>query len=127
MPKAPIKTPSRSKPSRSRLTKPSLGRIDFVLLTLVLILLGFGAVMIYDASIISAARDFGDKFFYVKNQLLWISVGLVAMFIASRLDYHIYYHFALPAYVICLILLLLVFIPMLGIGAYGAHRWLDFR
>ena len=127
MPKAPIKPPSRSKPSRSRLTKPSIGRIDFVLLILVLILLGFGAIMIYDASIVSAARDFGDKFFYLKNQLIWIGVGLVAMFIASRIDYHIYYHLALPAYVVCLVLLLLVFIPMLGIGAYGAHRWIDFH
>lgn len=125
MPKRPVK--SRPNPSRSRLNKPSLGHMDYALLALVIALLGFGAMMIYDASIVSAARDFGDKFFYVKNQLMWIGVGLVALFIASRLDYHIYYHLALPAFIVCLVLLLLVFIPSLGIGAYGAHRWLDFR
>jgi cell division protein FtsW len=127
MPKRPDKPRPRAKSSRHLLAKSPVGRIDFILLVLVVILLGFGAMMIYDASIVSAARDFGDKFFYVKNQLLWIGVGLVALLVTSRIDYHIYYRLALPAYLICLVLLILVFIPMLGIGAYGAHRWLDFR
>jgi cell division protein FtsW len=126
MPKHQVK-PNRVKLPRSSLAKTTIGRIDFILLVLVVVLLAFGAMMIYDASIVSAARDFGDKFFYVKNQLIWIGVGLFALFITSRIDYHIYYPLALPAFATCLILLLLVFIPALGIGAYGAHRWLDFR
>ena len=127
MPKRPVKPTSRRKPARSTLAKNTTGKIDLILLALVLILLGFGAIMIYDASIVTAARDFGDKFFYVKNQLLWIGIGLVALFITSRIDYHTYFRFSLPFFAINLFLLLLVFIPAFGIGAYGAHRWLDFR
>lgn len=127
MPKRPTKSQSRPKLSRSHLTKAPTGHIDLILLGIALVLLGFGAIMIYDASIVTAARDFGDKFFYVKNQLLWIGIGLVAMFVTSRVNYHFYFRLALPLFAVNLFLLLLVFLPFLGIGAYGAHRWIDFR
>lgn len=102
-------------------------RPDLILLALVLGLLGFGAVMVYDASIVSATRDFGDKFYFVKEQLTAIGVGLVVLAVTSQINYHFYRRLALPILGAAFILLLLVFIPGVGFSAYGASRWIDLK
>lgn len=102
-------------------------RPDIVLLLMVLALLVFGAIMVYDASIVSATRDFGDKYYYVKEQLKWIGIGLIGLFITMRIDYHFYRRLALPIFLSSLVLLVLVFAPVIGFEAYGAHRWLNLR
>ena len=107
--------------------KSSACKPDFLLLVLVLGLLGFGAVMVYDASVVSATRDFDDKYYFVKEQAKWIVVGLIGLLLAQKIDYHFYRRLALPIFLGALILLVLVFIPGLGISAYGANRWIDFR
>lgn len=82
--------------------------------------------MIFESSNVSAFRDFGDKYHYVKDQLIWILIGTVGMSIASVFDYHRYYKYALPGIIITFVLLILVFIPGFGIRALGAHRWIGF-
>ena len=37
----------------------------------------FGLVAIYDASVVDAYRTFGDKFHYVKQQSIWIIIGIM--------------------------------------------------
>lgn len=105
----------------------SVHRPDLIFLGLVLGLLGFGAVMVYDASIVSATRDFGDKFYFVKEQLKWIGIGLAALVVTSQINYRLYQRLALPILGVSFILLLLVFIPGIGFSAYGASRWIDLR
>lgn len=107
--------------------KSPASKPDFLLLALVLGLLAFGAVMVYDAAVVSATRDFGDKYYFVKEQAKWIVVGLLGLVISSRIDYHIYRRLALPIFLGALVLLVFVFIPGIGINAYGADRWIDFR
>lgn len=102
-------------------------KIDKWLLFLVLGLVGFGLLMVYNSSVIIAVRDFGDQLYYVKEQGKWLLLGLVALTIASRIDYHTWYRWALPMLLGMLILLVAVFLPGLGIRALGAHRWLNFR
>ncbi|HET7713736.1 MAG TPA: putative lipid II flippase FtsW [Patescibacteria group bacterium] len=108
-------------------TKTSPSRPDLLLLALVLGLLVFGMVMVYDASVVSATRDFGDKYYFVKDQIQWALVGLVGLFVAMKLDYHFYRRVAVPIFFLALLLLVLVFIPGIGINAYGANRWIDFK
>lgn len=107
--------------------KTSPSRPDLLLLALVLGLLVFGMVMVYDASVVSATRDFGDKYYFVKDQIQWALVGLVGLFVAMKLDYHFYRRVAVPIFFLTLLLLVLVFIPGIGINAYGANRWIDFK
>ena len=54
-------------------------RIDLILLGSVIFLTIFGLFMIYDASSFVAFRDFGDKYTYVKDQIVWIVLGLFAL------------------------------------------------
>lgn len=98
---------------------------DFPLVAATFVLVFFGLVMIYDASVVAALRDFGDKLYYFKNQLIWVSIGTIAMFAASFVDYHKFIKAAPLFLVTSLILLVLVLAPFIGTKVYGARRWIN--
>lgn len=103
-------------------------KIDFLLLGVVTFLTLFGLLMVYDASSIRAFIDFnGDKYHFLRDQATWVVLGFIALFIFSLIDYRTYYNFALPILLLAIISLILVFIPGIGIGAKGAHRWIDLQ
>ena len=105
----------------------SKSRIDWYLLTTVFFLVLFGVLMVFNASSISANTDFGNKFYYLREQSKWVVLGFVGLIYASFFDYKKYFNLALPALLTCLILLLLVFVPGLGVNALGAQRWINFQ
>ena len=45
----------------------------------------FGLVAIYDASVIDAFKTFGDKFHYVKQQSVWLIIGIIASLITAKI------------------------------------------
>ena len=61
---------------------------DFLLFGTVTILTLFGLLMIYDASSVIAYNVYGDKYQFIKDLLVWVTLGFGALFIFSRLDYH---------------------------------------
>ncbi len=81
----------------------------------------FGVVMVYSAS---AATKSPGRFLF--GQIVWAVMGLIAMAMLQRIDYHRY---AQPGFVygfiaLCVLLLLVVFLfPKVN----GAHRWIVFR
>ncbi|MCL5432965.1 MAG: putative lipid II flippase FtsW [Patescibacteria group bacterium] len=101
-------------------------KIDLLLFFTTIALTIFGLLMIYEASSFIAFRDFGDKYHYIKDQSIWITLGLFGMFFFSFFDYRKLYNLSLPLLIIVLVLLILVFIPGLGISVMGARRWIDF-
>jgi len=105
----------------------AMRKVDFFLLLTVLALSIFGLFIIYDASSFVAFRDFADKAHYLKEQFFWIILGVIAMGIFSILDYHKLYNLALPILAISFVLLLLVFVPGIGLNLLGARRWIDFK
>lgn len=100
-------------------------KIDFTLLITVVILTFFGLFMIYDVSSFVAFKDFGNKYHYVSSQFLWAVLGFGALTFFSLFNYHKLYALALPILSVALVLLILVFIPGIGVGILGAHRWID--
>lgn len=81
--------------------------------------------MIYDASSVIAFSTFGDKYHYIKDQVVWMVLGFISLFIFYKFDYHRLYNLALPALLVALTLLILVFMPGIGSGAKGANRWIN--
>lgn len=81
----------------------------------------FGVVMVYSASV---ATKTPSRFLFV--QIGWALMGLGAMAVLQRVDYHRYAH---PMFVygflgFCVLLLMVVFLfPRVN----GAHRWIVFR
>lgn len=100
-------------------------KIDGILLVNTLFLTIFGLFMIFDASSFIAFRDFGDKYYYVKEQSTWIVIGIVSMIIFTYFDYRKFYMFALPILISAIALLVMVFIPGFSIKALGARRWIN--
>jgi len=98
---------------------------DKSLITAVGVLLLFGLVMLFSASLAVSYSSFGNTYHYLLRQLLNLGFGLAAFWLAARIDYRAWKKFAGFFLFFSLILLLLVFIP--GIRAdYGTARsWIN--
>ena len=88
-----------------------------------LFLIIFGIIMIYSSSSIWADYKFGDQFKYVKHQLLFFFIGIILLFISSKVNYRYYYKHASKIFFICTILLLLVLVPGIGSIRNGSRSW----
>ncbi|VBB06220.1 cell cycle protein ftsw/roda [Lucifera butyrica] len=99
---------------------------DFIIFFTVLALLGLGVVMVYSSSAVSAYVNYHDSYYFLKRQLIWASLGFLAMIFTMNIDYHLWKSLAKPTLIITLILLVLVLIPGLGKVVNGARRWLGF-
>ncbi len=94
---------------------------------LTMILLAVGVVMVFSASWASSyLGESGDSYFYLKRELLFAAAGLVLMFVMARFDYTRLKKFAPALMVASLGLLLVVFLPGVGVAAKGARRWIGF-
>lgn len=99
---------------------------DFIICAIVFILLALGIVMVLSASAPSALAETGKTYAYAGRQLMFGILGIIAMFILSKIDYRFYKKFYWPIYFISCGILLLVVIPGLGVSANGARRWVAF-
>lgn len=99
------------------------GSYDLVLLAVTVCLLVFGIIMVYNSSVALAIRDFGDQYYYVREQVKGLVVGLIALAVFSRIHYRKLYGIALPLLISTLVLLVFVFFPGIGVRALGASRW----
>lgn len=98
---------------------------DFWLLISALVLVGVGLIAIYDASVISAFRDFGDKYYFLKNQVIWAAVGIMSLIFFSFFNYKRLISISHIILGICFLLLILVLIPYVGHEILGARRWIS--
>ncbi|MCR5370680.1 MAG: putative lipid II flippase FtsW [Clostridium sp.] len=97
---------------------------DLELLVSIIFLCVFGLVMIYSASSYKAQLDYGKSSYFVEKQAVFELVSFVAMLIISKLDYHRFAKYAVPAYLVSYVLLgLTAFTPM-GVASHGKKRWL---
>lgn len=97
--------------------------LDKTLLITVIVLSLFGIIMIYSASSIWAEYKFNDSFHYLKYQLIFFLVGLIIMYIVSKIDYKVYYEKANVIILVCIILLIAVLIPGIGSIRNGSRSW----
>ena len=101
-----------------------LEEYDLIIMLMAIALTCFGVVMVYSASSVMAAKRFHDGFFFLKRQGLFSLLGFAIMLVVMRVDYHTWKHLAVPALLLCLVLLGLVLIPGIGGRAGGSSRWL---
>ena len=87
----------------------------------VIILSLFGLLMVYSSSSIWAEYKFDDPFKYVKNQGLFLILGIIIMYFVSKIDYKKYYKYASKIFLVCFILIVLVLI--VGTERNGSKSW----
>ena len=104
-----------------------MGKYDKWILFATVLLVGFGALMIYSTTSVITPR-FAQKgvteFFYFKRHIFTIVIGLSFMLIAFRLQPSFIKKMAVPLLILSFLLLALVFIPHIGVSAGGAKRWI---
>lgn len=99
-------------------------RGDYLLIIAVITLASLGATFIYSASRYSALSTYNDEYYFVKKQVMGIVIGLITMFCACFFDYKRLKKLNPILMIITVVLLLLVFVPGIGVENYGAKRWI---
>ncbi len=98
---------------------------DYLLMLIFFALVVFGLIMVASASVVLGHETHGDRYYYFKHQLYYVFLlGLPVWIIFQRLYYQIWKKFGVVFLFICIILLILVFIPPFSFGYGGATRWL---
>ena len=110
----------------------SKGPIDLPFALLVLLLTAIGVLMVFSASFARAYYEASDPSAMAAlsvflRQAGFAVVGIVAMFVVSKIDYHKWRRWAVPILILAIILLVLVIIPHnpLAYTSGGATRWLN--
>ncbi|TCM50375.1 putative lipid II flippase FtsW [Kribbella sp. VKM Ac-2568] len=89
------------------------------------LLLVLGLLMVLSASSVLSLRANGNSYTIFYRQLIWVGVGLPMAYVASRMTPR---HFRMLAYVALLgsvFLLVLTYVPGLGVGVKGNTNWLN--
>ncbi len=102
------------------------GEPDTVFFILIFVLAGIGIAMSYSASAVIAAKTFGDAFYFLKRQLMWLVIGFIVLFAVQQVDYRMYARYTKLMLVASLVLLVLVLLPGIGHSVKGSSRWLGY-
>ncbi|MFH1662144.1 MAG: putative lipid II flippase FtsW [Candidatus Falkowbacteria bacterium] len=98
---------------------------DKSLVITIWIIIIFGMIMLSSASSIIAYTKFGDSYHYFKHQLIGLSIGLVLFYFLSKFNYKNLEKYAFGFLVFSIFLLVLVFIPGLGMDHGKARSWIN--
>lgn len=98
---------------------------DAVFLILIVLLSGLGTTALFSSSYHFAETVFGSPFHFVGKQFIWLALGIICAFAASKISLD-----QLKGYIPVLMFVsiginLLLYIPGLGIESGGAKRWLE--
>ena len=104
--------------------KIHLSGLEITIIVCVLTLCIFGCIMVYSASYYSAEKNFNNKYFFLIKQIIGVALGIIGMFVARIIDHNKLKKFKWVAVIVSVVLLVLVFVPGLGIENYGARRWI---
>lgn len=110
------------RPGRTRMPT-----IDMPLLVVITSLVLFGLLMVYSASIALADgpryESYG-RYYFVMRHGVFIVLGVLAALCAASIPMKVWQKAAIPLFVLCLLLLILVLVPGIGREVNGARRWL---
>ncbi len=101
----------------------SESRLIFIL---VIALSIFGLLMVGSSSVVDAARNFNDKWYYFRLQAMWTGLGVSALIFFSNFDHRTLQKYSFALFIISTVLLVLVLIPGIGTKILGARRWINF-
>lgn len=98
-------------------------RFDYLLVLPALGLVGFGLVLIYSGSLPTYSGPLASFSNPAAKQAVFAFLGIVAMLLVAKFDYHYLTHYAWVLYFMGLFML--VAILFVGDSAYGSTRWFD--
>ena len=85
-----------------------------------------GVVMVLSASAATALDATGSSWYTFERHVVWLAMGLAAMLVTLRVDYHRWRLLAIPLLVASIALLIVVLLPGVGVMRNGSTRWLGY-
>lgn len=99
--------------------------IDRMLIIVTAILVLFGLIMIYSTTMIMAKEKYGDSFYFIKKQLIWLSIGLVIFITILLLKNPLYLNKKVIFLSIIFSISALILVFFMG-KINGCYRWIRF-
>jgi cell division protein FtsW len=103
-----------------------LARAERGLIFLTMILCLIGLVFVFEASVAEAFQTFGNQFYFIRQQIMWFGVGILALLVGIFTPLSYWKKLSPLFYIGSIVLLVCVFIPGLGKSVNGAQRWISF-
>lgn len=100
-------------------------KLDLLLLITIIILSLFGIIMVYSASNVVALEKYNDSLYFFKRQGLFLGLSYIAMILILNFDISKLEKYVSIIFLFCLILLIIVLIPGIGIKRGGARSWIS--
>lgn len=103
-------------------------KYDYTLLVITIVLVMLGIVMVFSASFYQAESSEqynNDGLYFFKKQIFGALLGLAAMVAGMLFDYHMWGKFKYWGLLIAAVLLVLVYIPGVGVEINGSKRWIN--
>ncbi len=98
-------------------------KVDKLLLISTILLILFGVLMVYSSSNIWAEYKYNDPLKFFKSQFIFFILGLIIIYIITKIDISKLETHSNKILFICLILLILVLIPGIGKVRNGSRSW----
>jgi cell division protein FtsW len=105
--------------------KNRMAQVDMGLFAAVLLLLGFGIVLVYSSSFAVAEHKFGGADFFLVRQSVRALLALTGFMLFINIDYHVWGKLGNLIYVFALVLLGIVLLLPDTSVVNGAKRWLS--
>ena len=101
------------------------GSFDLWLLVGLIGLVSVGVVMVTSSSIAVADSQHMGAFYFLRKHLIFLGLGGLAAVMAMRTELKLFEKYAFHLMLLAFVLLLLVFVPHVGMRINGARRWLN--
>lgn len=108
----------------NKIKSKNTSKTGLILVSLTIFLGLFGILMVYSASFYYANKTYNNPFYFLIKQTIGFFIGTIFMILLSKMNYNYLKKLKWVALIIGYILLLLVFVPGVGVSNYGATRWI---
>ena len=109
------------------LRTPNAGEVDNVLLTTIILIIIIGIIALFSASSVYSWEIYGNAHTYLMHQVIYGFVGGgILAFILYKVPFSFLRRYSVLFFLGSLFLLLMVFLPGIGVEQNSARRWVDF-
>ncbi len=96
----------------------------YLILGAAMLLLLLGLVMVLSSSSVESYETHESAFTLFTRQMMFAAIGVGLMLVISKMPVSLFRRFALAFLVLSILLLVLTFVPGVGVGVYGQRNWI---
>jgi cell division protein FtsW len=93
-------------------------KTDWILFITVVVMVFFGAVMVYSASSVMAELRYGNTYYFIERQAFWVVIGIGVFMLMKRTHYRDLQH---PGVAFAFMSLVLIVLPRSATASLDPH------